>query len=188
MKENCQTTSQIRASDEPGGNEDIVRSLHKLKGQFDDERRSLQEQMETLDRKAAAVDLLLGSDSDGSEAAYTADTMASEVNETETNAGPVSGSATVQDIAHCRTQREASYVIAKKNAREIDLTSAAVVIQEAGLSKGMLSTVVSSLHHFMTHSDDWNWIGPSRFELVADPESERSADSMGHSNEAGLAR
>ena len=80
---------------------------------------------------------------------------------------PVSGAATVQDISHCRTQREAAYVIAEINNGDIDLKTAAHVIKAVGLSRGMLNTVVSSLHNFMTHSKDWSYVGPSKFELVA---------------------
>ena len=97
------------------------------------------------------------------------------------NAAPVSGAATVKDIAHCRTQREAGYVIAEINDGHIDLKSAARVIKATGLSKGMVETVVSSLHNFMSHSSDWNYTGPSRFELLARrgsaPESASEPDS-----------
>ena len=97
------------------------------------------------------------------------------------DAEPVSGAATVKDIAHCRTQREAGYVIAEINDGHIDLKSAARVIKAAELSKGMVETVVSSLHNFMSHSSDWNYTGPSRFELLARrggaPESASESDS-----------
>ena len=82
--------------------------------------------------------------------------------------GPVSGVATVADIAHCITQREAAYVIAKLNGGVVDLNTAAVVIKAAGLSKGMVSTVLSSLHNFMTHAPQWNYLRPSTFEIVED--------------------
>ena len=99
-----------------------------------------------------------------------------DAEETSGASEPVSGAATVQDIAHCRTQREASYIIAGKNGGPIDLKSAAKVIKAAGLSKGMVGTVVSSLHNFMSNSNDWRYFGPSKFRLVAGQE----AESGGH--------
>lgn len=78
------------------------------------------------------------------------------------------GLATTEDILHCRTQREAARVIAQVNGGQIYLNEAAPVIKSAGLSKGLVNTIVASLHKFMTDSPDWIYVGPSRFELVAD--------------------
>ena len=188
MKEIYHTTSPLRVSEEPN-DQDIVRSLLKLLGLLDDDRRTLQEQMDVVDRKIEAVNLLLDSPTE-SKPKIKADRIPpdtvvesptadlSEIDVPNDDDGPVSGVVTAADIAHCRTQREASYVIAKMNGGAIDLNTAAVVIKSAELSKGKVSTVVSSLHNFMTHSDDWSYAGPSRFELVTDRESVLEALSM----------
>lgn len=168
-------------------NPDVVRSLRELRVQYVDEYQDLQGKMDVLLRKIDAVDLLIESETASIEPDMTAGGITSEEeiesptadlpegDGTTDEAGLVSGIATVQDILHCRTQREAGYVIARKNGGSIDLKSAAPVIKAAGLSKGMLNTIVSSLHNFMSNSSDWDYFGPSRFQLVAGRESEPEA-------------
>ena len=171
------TASQSSDSQQPN-RLDIVRSLLELRVQYVDEHQDLQGKMDVLLRKIDAVDLLIESETAGIEPDMTAGGITSdevvesptadtlESDDTTDEAGLVSGIATVKDILHCRTQREAGYVIAEINGGHIDLKSAARVIDAAGLSKGLLNTIVSSLHNFMSHSDDWSYTGPSRFELL----------------------
>lgn len=87
----------------------------------------------------------------------------------------VCGNAIVDDIVDCKTQRECLYVIARKNDCDLDLNPAADLVIAAGKSRGMRTTVVSTLHHFMTNSDDWEWVGPSQFRLVTDSRSDGSS-------------
>ena len=87
----------------------------------------------------------------------------------------VCGNATVDDIVNCKTQRECLYVIASKNDSNLDLNPAADLVIAAGKSQGMRSTVVSTLHHFMSNSDDWEWVSPSQFRLVTDSRSDGSS-------------
>ena len=129
------------------------------------------------------MDFLIGSIRGSIEAAEQAGVMPSgeaiespraalDAEDTNGASDPVSGAATVRDIAHCSTQREAARVIAEVNGGDIDLKSAARVIKAVGLSKGMVGTVVSSLHNFMSNSGDWVYSGPSKFRLVAGQETE----------------
>ena len=100
---------------------------------------------------------------------------------------PICGGATVDDIVDCKTQRECLYVIARKNDSSLDLNPAADLVIAAGKSQGMRSTVVSTLHHFMTNSDDWEWVSPSQFRLVVDSKSNGlSSDNLGDQGEPEL--
>ena len=185
------TASQSGDSQQPN-RLNIVRSLRELRVQYADEHEALQGQIDALLRKMDAVDLLIASETGGSKPDVTADGIPSDEvvesptsDESESEATteeiePVSGAATVKDIEHCRTQREAGYAIAEINGGHIDLKSAAPVIKAAGLSKGMLNTIVSSLHNFMSHSDDWSYTGPSAFELLTC--RERAPESGSESN------
>ena len=177
MTQRDHTSSALSNSEEPQAKE-IARSLLALRELLEAERISLQDEIDTLDRKIAAVDLLLDFDTEGTEPKTVAVSVPSddgaeslgaalpETDAQNVDAEPVSGAATVKDINHCQTQREAGYVIAEINGGHIDLKSAAPVIKAAGLSKGMLNTIVSSLHNFMSNSEDWNYTGPSTFELL----------------------
>ena len=76
------------------------------------------------------------------------------------------GGATVADILECGTQPECLYVIAGKNKGFLDVNSAADLIIAAGKSKGRRSTVISTAHHFMSESADWQKVAPSKFKLI----------------------
>lgn len=145
-----------------------VEGLLRIQEMLDRNRARLRDRLDAMDRQREEIRLLVEF------ATSAGEPMSSDDN-------PFSGTATVQDIMHCQTQREASYVIAEKNGGPIDLKSAARVIMAAGLSKGMEGTIVSSLHNFMGKSADWRYAGPSRFELLARregaPESSLGPDS-----------
>lgn len=158
--------------------EELTIGLLDLRARFDDRREWLRNQMVIVDKQIAAVDFLIDSVTEGSDQAIATEIASScsdnessvsalsKIDEPSGDVAPVSGAATAQDISHCETQREAAYVIAEINNGDIDLKSAAPVIKAAGLSKGMLNTIVSSLHNFMSHSEDWVYTGPSAFKLV----------------------
>ena len=80
--------------------------------------------------------------------------------------GPVSCEATVEDIRGCPSQRAAARIIAEKSGGEIHLNSAAKAIHAAGLAKGRVKTINSSLHSFMTNSDEWEYVRENTFRLV----------------------
>lgn len=170
-----------------------VESLLRIRDMWDRNCEMLRDKLDLAERHRQDVNLMI----ELARGTSVVESAARQVSSTETSeqtttalphvanpsrdAEPVSGAAVAKDISHCRTQREASYVIAEINSGDIDLKSAARVIKAAGLSDGMLNTIVSSLHHFMSHSDDWNYTGPSQFELLAcredTPESGLAADS-----------
>ena len=172
----------------PPQRRDAVESLIQMRAEFAEDLRLLQEQLTTRQKEIEALDFLIGSiigSIRGSiEAAEEAGVMPSgeaiespraalpDAEDTNGASELVSGAATVRDIAHCSTQREAARVIAEVNGGDIDLKSAAKVIKAAGLSKGMVGTVVSSLHNFMSNSGDWVYSGPSQFRLVAGQKAE----------------
>ena len=81
------------------------------------------------------------------------------------------GSDISEEIKKCRTQRDVLYVLARANRGIVDVNPASDIILKAGLSSGKKSTVVSTIHHFMTTSSDWEKISPGRFLLVADLDS-----------------
>ena len=178
----------------PNG-QDTVEKLLQVREVLDDNRRRLQAQMATADQQVKNIDLIIQSinlqpNKEGNEATRTAD----EANESSTeelpktegpsdDAEPVSGVATVADIAHCKNQRAASYIIAKMNGGVIDLKTAAVVIEAAGLSKGKRSTIVSTLHSFMTKAADWDYAKPSTFKLVTGRGSVSEVGSMTDSSD-----
>ena len=163
---------------------DAVESLIQMRAEFAEDLRLLQEQLATRKKEIEAFDFLIDSITRSIEATQeTRAMLPGEAIESPKAALPdaeevsgaselVSGAATVRDIAHCSTQREAARVIAEVNGGDIDLKSAAKVIKAAGLSKGMVGTVVSSLHNFMSNSGDWVYSGPSQFRLVAGEEAE----------------
>ena len=76
------------------------------------------------------------------------------------------GGATVADIMDCKTQPECLYVIARMNGGLLDVNGAADLIIAAGKSRGMRSTVISTAHHFMSESPDWQKVAPSKFRLI----------------------
>ena len=79
------------------------------------------------------------------------------------------GSTTAEDIAGCKTQREALYELAKRNQGIVKVTDAAKLIKEAGLSEGKPSSIGATLHNFMSSSDDWEWAAPGAFRIVNHP-------------------
>ena len=163
---------------------DAVESLIQMRAEFAEDLRLLQEQLATRKKEIESFDFLIDSITRSIEATQETGAMppgeaiespkAALPDAEDTNGASelLSGAATVRDIAHCSTQREAARVIAEVNGGDIDLKSAAKVIKAAGLSKGMVGTVVSSLHNFMSNSGDWVYSGPSQFRLVAGQKAE----------------
>ena len=153
------------------GRHDAVDSLIQMRAEFSEDLHLLQEELTTRQKEIEALDFLIGSIRGSVEAALDGE-------DTNWASEPVSGTATVRDITHCSTQREAARVIAEVNDGDIHLKSAARVIAAAGLSKGLVSTIVSSLHNFMSNSADWGYSGPSKFRLVSGQEAlSKNSDS-----------
>lgn len=85
---------------------------------------------------------------------------------------PRSGRATVEDIKGCKTQRRAMYIIGEINDGIVELNSAVDLIMAARMNKGTRKSSLSTLHHFMSTSDDFEWIAPSKFRLTLGKEAE----------------
>ena len=79
---------------------------------------------------------------------------------------PDTPSIDVEFIRKCRTQREALREIAKRNEGVVRAKDAAPLILEAGLSKGKLTSVVSTTHNLLNNGDEWEYIEPGTFKLV----------------------
>lgn len=84
----------------------------------------------------------------------------------------VCGKATISDLDGCPSQRRAMYIIGEINGGIIELNDAAALVVAAGMSKTGVRTVSASLHNFMSNHDDFEWIGPSKFRLTLDDDSE----------------
>lgn len=172
-----------------------VESLLRIRDMWDRNSRTLRDQLDFADRQRETFNLMIEFAKSGSglgsaeqpisstETSGKPETTLTQTEIADADAEPVSGAATVGDISHCRTQREASYVIAEINGGDIDLKTAACVIKAAGLSRGMLNTIVSSLHNFMSNSGDWRYTGPSRFELLTSREGAPDADAEADSDD-----
>ena len=125
-----------------------------------------------IDRYAPITEIEMGVSLNGAQNGHGS--VLDVVDDQDRSDALVCGIATVDDILDCETQRECLYVIARKNDSSLDLNPAADLVIAAGKSQGMRSTVVSTLHHFMSHSDDWEWVSPSNFRLVTDRRSNES--------------
>ena len=87
----------------------------------------------------------------------------------------ICGLATVADISGCSTQREAMYVIAKRNGGIFKLPSAAALVVAAGLSRSTDRTVAGSLHTYLSKNPDFEYAGPNQFRLKSATADEESA-------------
>lgn len=193
MKEMEHKLSSFTVVLEQPGQEDIE-NLLRIRDMWDRNCKTLRDKLNAAEHQREVMDIMIESARSASLPGSTEqmDVLTEtpekprnalpKVESADGDAEPVSGAATAKDIAHCRTQREAGRVIAEINGGPIDLKSAARVIKAAGLSDGMLNTIVSSLHHFMSHSSDWRYTGPSAFELLTHresaPESASETDSV----------
>ena len=82
------------------------------------------------------------------------------------------GKATISDLDGCPSQRKAMYIIGEINDGIIELNDAAALVVAAGMSKTGVRTVSATLHNFMSNHNDFEWIGPSRFRLNSEDETE----------------
>lgn len=70
------------------------------------------------------------------------------------------------DLADCRTQREALYRIARRNNGLVRVKDAGDLIADAGLSSAKKSSLVATLHNYLSGNQDWEWQEPGLFSLV----------------------
>ena len=95
------------------------------------------------------------------------------------------GAAVVDDIKACKTQRSALYVIGQKNDGLIDLNSAVDLIVAAQLNRGTRKSALSTLHHFMSASDDFQWVAPSTFTLKCEEPELTTGDVLALAEQDG---
>ena len=83
----------------------------------------------------------------------------------ETPANQTAAKATAADIANCRNQRAAVREIAKRNDGIVRPIEACDLILEAGLSQALRSSIITTMHRYMSQSDEWEWAAPGTFRL-----------------------
>lgn len=79
---------------------------------------------------------------------------------------PVDSSRDEIDLTDCRTQGEALYRIAKHSGGVVRVKDAGDLIADAGLSKAKQSSLVATLHNYLSRNQDWEWHSPGVFSLV----------------------
>ena len=72
---------------------------------------------------------------------------------------------TVEDIMHCRNQREILREYALRNGGYAPLSDVATVVVEAGKSRGKRSSVRSTLNNYCRDSDEWVYSEPGVYRL-----------------------
>lgn len=74
---------------------------------------------------------------------------------------------TVDDIKHCRTQREVLRLVAELNGGPAHMGDVAELVVEARMTKSDKDSVRSSLYHYVTDNPDvWAHLGSSRVWLL----------------------
>ena len=83
----------------------------------------------------------------------------------ETKANETAAKVTAADIANCRNQRAAIPEIARLNDGIVRPIEACDLILEAGLSQAQRSSIITTMHRYLSQSDDWEWTAPGTFRL-----------------------
>ena len=99
--------------------------------------------------------------------------------------GDSSRPVTVDDIQHCRTQREILREWALRNGGYARLSEVATLVMEAGKARGKRGSVRSTLNNYCRDSDEWLYHEPGVYRLVETippeelPEALKRAGAMG---------
>ena len=72
---------------------------------------------------------------------------------------------TAADIANCQNQRADVREIARRNDGIVRPIEACDLILEAGLSQAQRSSIITTMHRYMSQSDEWEWAAPGTFRL-----------------------
>ena len=72
---------------------------------------------------------------------------------------------TVEDIMHCRNQREILREYALRNGGYARLSDVATLVVDAGKSRGKRSSVRSTLNNYCRDSDEWAYSEPGVYRL-----------------------
>ena len=95
---------------------------------------------------------------------------------------------TVDDIKHCKTQREVLRLVAELNGGTAHLGDVAELVVEARMTKSDKDSVRSSLYHYVTDNPDvWAHLGSSRVWLLefGPPPDAALAEDEGVGNQVG---
>lgn len=84
----------------------------------------------------------------------------------QSKSNPVDSRRVKLDFTGCRTQREALYRIAQHNNGVLRVKDAGDLIADAGPSKAKQSSLVATLHNYLSRNQDWEWQAPGVFSLV----------------------
>lgn len=79
---------------------------------------------------------------------------------------PVDSRRVEPDFTGCRTQREALCRIAQHNSGVVRGKDAGDLIADAGPSKAKKSSLVATIHNYLSSNQDWDWQAPGVFSLV----------------------
>ena len=146
---------------------EAFRTLSEWKAKIKADRRTWLSLLDKSDEQITMIDALLNALPCGQSHQRVANSvLPNGIQPLISDGEPVSGKATVEDIRGCPSQRAAARIIAEKSGGEVHLNSAAKVIHAAGLAKGRLKTINSSLHSFMTNSDEWEYVRENTFRLI----------------------
>lgn len=83
----------------------------------------------------------------------------------ETKPNETAAKATAADIANCRNQRAAVREIARLNDGIVRPIEACDLILEAGLSQAQRYSIITTMHRYLSQSDEWEWAAPGTFRL-----------------------
>ena len=70
-------------------------------------------------------------------------------------------------LMNCATHEEAFREIAQRSYGTVRVSEASRLVHAAGLSKGKASSIVSSMSTRLANSDDWEYVDPGTFRLLA---------------------
>lgn len=121
---------------------------------LDDCVQALEEQIGNLQAEMVAVHAMKDS------------TLAWIATKSVSSPGDSSRPVTVDDIQHCRTQREILREYALRNKGYAPLSDVATLVMEAGKARGKRGSVRSTLNNYCRDSDEWLYHEPGVYRLV----------------------
>lgn len=116
--------------------------------------QALEKQIGSLQAQKVAIESM--------KAATLAWITAKSISSPEDSSKPV----TVDDIRHCRTQREVLREWALRNGGYARLSEIASLVVEAGKTRGKRGSVRSTLNNYCRDSDEWLYSEPGVYRLV----------------------
>ena len=100
--------------------------------------------------------------------------------------GDSSRPVTVDDIQHCRTQREIMREWALRNGGCARLSEVATLVVEAGKARGKRGSVRSTLNNYCRDSDEWLYHEPGVYRLVETIPPEELPEALAGAGATGV--